>query len=282
MKTEVLASRKIHTDDTTVPVLDKARESTKTGRLWVYVGDGSHEHIVFDYTPDRSRDGPLRFLQGYKGYLQADAYAGYDAVYAGGEVIEVACWAHARRKFFDAMKSDAARAQIALAHIRELYSIEKRGRDLGEAERRDLRVVEGKPLLDAFKTWLDAEAKKVLPKSPVGEAIHYARAQWVGLTRYLEDGLLELDNNRAERALRRVAVGRKNWMFAGSDEGGRRAAIVYSLIASCAALKIDPYAYLRDVIERLPSCSAQDAAALRLLTPKAWKAALDAPACAAA
>jgi transposase len=282
MKTEVLASRKIHTDDTTVPVLDKTRESTKTGRLWVYVGDGSHEHIVFDYTPDRSRDGPLRFLQGYKGYLQADAYAGYDAVYAGGEVIEVACWAHARRKFFDAMKSSAARAQISLAHIRELYAIEKRGRDLGEAERRDLRVVEGKPLLDAFKTWLDDEAKKVLPKSPIGEAIHYARAQWVGLTRYLEDGLLELDNNRAERALRRVAVGRKNWMFAGSDEGGRRAAIVYSLIASCAALKIDPYAYLRDVIERLPSCSAEDAAALRLLTPKAWKAALDAPACAAA
>lgn len=282
MKTEVLASRKIHTDDTTVPVLDKNRESTKTGRLWVYVGDCIHEHIVFDYTPDRSRDGPLRFLDGYKGYLQADAYAGYDAVYAGQEVLEVACWAHARRKFFDAMKSDPARAQISLASIRELYSIEKRGRLLGEVERRDLRLVEAKPVLDAFKAWLDDEAKKVLPKSPIGEAIYYARAQWVGLTRYLEDGILELDNNRAERALRRVAVGRKNWMFAGSDEGGRRAAIVYSLIASCAALKIDPYAYLRDVISRLPSCSPEDAAALRLLTPKAWKAALDASAASAA
>jgi transposase len=275
MKTEVLASRKIHTDDTTVPVLDKTRETTRTGRLWVYVGDSAHEHIVFDYTPDRSRGGPLRFLKGFKGYLQADAYAGYNAVYAGCQVIEVACWAHARRKFFDAMKSDAVRSRVVLAHIRELYGVEKRGRDLGEIERSALRLREAKPLLDAFKVWLDAEALKVLPKSPLGEAIGYARGQWVALTRYLEDGLLEIDNNSAERALRRVAVGRKNWMFAGSDEGGRRAAILYSLIASCAALHIDPYAYLRDVLERLPSCAPENAAALRALTPKAWKDALD-------
>jgi transposase len=275
MKTEVLASRKIHTDDTTVPVLDKNRETTKTGRLWVYVGDCAHEHVVFDYTPDRSRDGPMRFLDGFKGYLQADAYAGYDAVYAGRQVIEVACWAHTRRKFFDAMKSDAVRSRVALAKIRELYGIEKRGRDLAETERSALRTREAKPLLEGFKAWLDAEATKVLPKSPMGEAIGYARAQWVALTRYLDDGLLEIDNNQAERALRRVAVGRKNWMFAGSDEGGRRAAIVYSLIASCAALKIDPYAYLRDVLERLPACSTQDRATLRSLTPKAWKNALD-------
>lgn len=273
MKTEVLASRKVHTDDIPVPVLEKDRGSTKTGRLWVYVGDPAHEHIVFDYTPDRSRDGPQRFLSGYKGYLQADAYAGYDVVYAGQEVIEVACWAHARRKFFDAMKSDAARGRIALAHIRALYAVEKRGRDLEEAERRDLRVAEAKPQLDAFKTWLDTEAQKALPKSPIGEAIGYARAQWMALTRYLEDGLLEPDNNRAERALRRVAIGRKNWMFAGSDEGGRRAAIIYSLIASCAAVKIDPYAYLRDVLQRIASCDS-DTGDLQLLTPKAWKAAL--------
>jgi transposase len=278
MKTEVLASRKIHTDDTTVPVLDKDRESTKTGRLWVYVGDGDHEHIVFDYTPDRCREGPLLFLAGYKGYLQADAYSGYNAVYAGQEVIEVACWAHARRKFFDAMKSDGQRAPIALAYIRQLYAIEKRALDDDAIERRASRVAEAKPVLDAFKVWLDVEAQKVLPKSPLGEALSYARAQWVALTRYIEDGILELDNNRAERALRRVAIGRKNWMFAGSDEGGRRAAIVYSLIASCAALKIEPYAYLRDVLERLPSCSPAN---LPLLTPKAWKATLDASAVAA-
>lgn len=271
MKGEVLASRKIHTDDIPVPVLDKDRSSTRTGRLWVYIGDPAHEHIVFDYTPDRSRDGPQRFLSGYKGYLQADAYAGYDVVYAGQEVVEVACWAHARRKFFDAMKSDAARTRIALAYIRSLYAVEKRGRDLDEAARRDLRLAEAKPQLDAFKVWLDAEAQKVLPKSPIGEAISYTLAQWLALTRYLEDGLLEPDNNRAERALRRVAIGRKNWMFAGSDEGGRRAAIIYTLIASCAAVGIDPYAYLRDVLERLPSCDPCD---LKLLTPKSWKAAL--------
>jgi hypothetical protein len=273
MKNEVLASRKIHTDDIPVPVLDKDRDKPKTGRLWVYVGDPAHEHIVFDYTPDRGRDGPRRFLSGYKGYLQADAYAGYDIVYAGQEVIEVACWAHARRKFFDAMKSDAERGRIALAYIRSLYDVEKRARDLNETERRDLRVAEAKPQLALFKEWLDKAAQKVLPKSPIGEAVGYALAQWLALTRYLEDGLLEPDNNRAERALRRVAIGRKNWMFAGSDEGGRRAAIVYSLIASCAAIKLNPYAYLRDVLERLPSIDAE-AGDLSLLTPKAWKAAL--------
>lgn len=275
MKREVLASRKIHTDDIPVPVLDKDRTSTRTGRLWVYVGDPDHEHTVFDYTPDRSRDGPQAFLSGYKGYLQADAYAGYDVVYAGQEVIEVACWAHARRKFFDAMKSDAVRARIALAYIRSIYAVEKQARDLDEATRHKLRVAEAKPQLEAFKVWLDAEVQKVLPKSPMGEAISYARAQWVALTRYVEDGLLEPDNNRAERALRRVAVGRKNWMFAGSDEGGRRAAIIYSIIASCAVVGIDPYAYLRDVLERLPSCDPADGD-LKLLTPKAWKTSLNA------
>jgi transposase len=273
MKNEILSSRKIHTDDTTVPVLDKEREKTKTGRLWVYVGDAANEHIVFDYTPDRGRDGPQRFLAGFKGYLQADAYAGYDAVYAGQEVIEVACWAHARRKFFDAMKSDGVRSRIALAYIRELYAIEKRAHDEGADERRALRIAEAKPILETFQAWLEVEAKVVLPKSPMGEAIGYARAQWVALLRYLDDGILEVDNNRAERALRRVAIGRKNWMFAGSDEGGRRAAIVYSLIASCGALKIDSYAYLRDVLTRLPLCSPDDTASLQLLTPRAWKAA---------
>jgi transposase len=277
MKNEVLGSRKIHTDDTTVPVRDKDRDSMRTGRLWIYIGDAEHEHIVFDYTPDRKRDGPENFLAGYKGYLQADAYGGYHGVYApqgeGREpgAIEVACWAHARRKFFDAMSSDGRRAPIALAFIRELYAIEKRARDLGVAQRHALRGQEAPRILAAFKAWLDEEASKVLPKSPMGEAITYALGQWEALTRYLEDGILEIDNNRAERALRRVAIGRKNWMFAGSDEGGHRAAILYSVIASCAVLKIDPYAYLRDVLQRLPSCPPAD---LKNLTPKAWKAAL--------
>lgn len=272
MRTELLASRKVHTDDTPVPVLDKDRGSTRKGRLWVYLGDAQHEHIVFDYTPDRSRDGPLRFLDGYKGYLQADAYGGYDQIYAGNDVIEVACWAHARRKFFDAMPSDSRRATIALAHIRELYAIEKQARQLDAEKRHALRAEQAPPILDELKAWLDEQAHTALPKSPIGEAVHYARAQWTALTRYLEDGILELDNNRAERALRRVAIGRKNWMFAGSDEGGSRAAIIYSLVASCAALKVNLYTYLRDVLERLPACHTDE---ISRLTPKAWAAALD-------
>jgi transposase len=249
----------------------------RTGRLWIYIGDAEHEHLVFDYTPDRKRDGPQRFLSGYKGYLQADAYGGYDGVYApqGKErkpgAIEVACWAHARRKFFDAMSSDSGRAVVALGYIRALYAIEKQGRDLSAEKRHALRGLEAPRILEAFKTWLDGEAPKVMPKSPMSEAITYACGQWVALTRYLEDGILEIDNNRAERALRRVAIGRKNWMFAGSDEGGHRAAILYSLIASCAALKIAPYRYLRDVLQRLPACPPAE---LKNLTPKAWKATL--------
>ena len=282
MKGEVLASRKIHTDDTTVPVLDRGKKNkgkTRTGRLWVYVGDSDHEHIVFDYTPDHCRDGPLDFLKGYKGYLQADAYPGYNVMYAEKGVIEVACWAHARRKFFDAAKSGAQTARIALGYIGGLYEIERRARDFTPQARCALRVAEAKPLLVLFKAWLDAEALKALPKSPFGQAIRYAREQWLALVRYLEDGILEADNNRAERALRRIAVGRKNWMFAGSDEGGRRAAIVYSLIASCAALNIDPYNYFRDVLTRLATASPAE---LVHLTPKAWKAATDADAAAVA
>jgi len=278
MKAEVLASQKIHTDDTTVPVLDRDRSSTRTGRLWVYLGDEEHPQVVFDYTPDRCRDGPLEFLKGFKGYLQADAYAGYDGVYAGQQVIEVACWAHARRKFFDAMASDARRVQIALAYIRELYRIEKAARDLEPVQRQQLRATEAKPQLEAFKVWLDEQSERVLPKSPMGEAIGYARAQWEALQRYLDNGILDIDNNRAERALRRVAVGRKNWLFAGSDEGGRRAAVVYSLIASCALLKINPYNYLRDVLGHLPSALPGDVPAL---TPHAWKMARDAASAAA-
>ena len=268
MKKGVLVSRKIHTDDTPVPVLDKNREVTRTGRLWVYLGDGERAEVVFDYTPDRKRDGPQEFLGAYKGYLQADAYAGYDGIYVGDEVIEVACWAHARRKFFDAMKSDARRSQVALGFIRRLYEIEKKARDLDAEPRRALRQSDSAPVLGALKTWLDEQSGAVSPKSPLGEAIRYARSQWLALTRYLEDGILAIDNNAAERALRRVAVGRKNWLFAGSDEGGRRAATIYSLIASCARLKINPYEYLRDVLERIPTVSG---AALAELTPKAWQ-----------
>jgi hypothetical protein len=251
-------------------VLDRQRDSTRTGRLWVYLGDQDHEHVVFDYTPDRKRDGPSRFLKGYKGFLQADAYAGYDGLFTDGGATEVACWAHARRKFYEARNTYKKLSFTALAFIRQLYQIEKKGKDLSAEDRRKLRQEHAKPVLNAFEKWLWNETYSVLPKSPLGKAITYAKLQWKALCRYTEDGDLAIDNNISERTLRCVAVGRKNWMFAGNDEGGRRAAIVYSLIASCKHHGVDPFAYLRDVLRRLPTHPADEIADL---TPLVWAAA---------
>jgi transposase len=267
MKAEMFGSKVIHTDDTTIPVLDNSRGRTRTARLWVYLGDRDHRHAVFDYTPNRKRDGPARFLSGYSGYLQADAYSGYDGVYAGGSVLEVACWAHARRKFYDARTTDSLRGFTALAFVRQLYLIERKAKEVSSQERLELRQEHAVPVLAAFARWLQEESHRVLPKSPMGEAITYAQLQWSPLQRYTEDPDLAIDNNAAERALRRVAIGRKNWMFAGSDEGGRRAAILYSLIASARLHDLDPFAYLRDLFERLPT---HPTSALAELTPTAW------------
>jgi transposase len=272
MKRELLSSGKIHTDDTTVPVLDKDRQTTKTGYLWAYCGDEDHEHIVFDYTPSHSRAGPVAFLEGFQGYLQADAYAGYGEIYAGGKVIEVGCWAHARRKFFEAQSSDGRRSHIVLGFIRRLYEVESQARSTQASpeQRRILRQKASSPVLGQLQVWLEENKGEVAPKSPMGQAIGYARSNWQALTRYLDNGVLEIDNNTAERALRRVALGRKNWLFAGSDEGGHRAATIYSLVASCARLQIDPYEYLRDVLGRI---ATHPPAEIGQLTPKAWKAA---------
>jgi transposase len=270
LKADVLASTVIHTDDTTVPVLDRTRTQTRVGRLWVYVGDGHPAIIVYDYTADRSRAGPLAFLGDFRGYLQADAYAGYDALYATGRVIEVGCWAHARRYFFDAKASDPGRALPALGFIHDLYAVERAVKDLDAVARRAQRLEQALPVLTRFRRWLDEQADAVLPKSPIGEAVGYARAQWTALTRYCEDGRLAIDNNVAERALRKVVTGRKNWLFCGSDVGGERAAIVYSLVATCKAHGIDPWAYLRDVLERIPTHPNRRRAEL---LPSPWKVA---------
>ncbi len=268
MKKEVLTSRVIHTDDTPVPVQDEDRDRTRTARLWVYVGDRRNPHTVFDYTPNRSRDGPVRFLGDYEGYLQADAFGGYDGIYAAGKVKEVACWAHARRKFFEAQTTDPARALEAVARIKRFYEVEDETRELSPEERQKLRAERSQSLLNDFRHWLDARSQEVLPKSPLGEAIRYARGNWEALVRYVEDGELAIDNNAAERALRCVAVGRKNWMFVGSDRGGRTAAILYSFVATCKVHGIDPFAYLRDVLTRY---SAHPARRIAELLPSNWK-----------
>jgi len=266
----VLASQVIHTDDTTVPVQDPTRTQTRDGRLWVYVSDGAPADIVYDYTPTRSRAGPLAVLGNFRGYLQADAYAGYDALYATGRVVEVGCWAHARRYFWEAKATDAPRALTALGFIQQLYRVEAEAKGLDAAARRTRRQDQAGPVLERFKPWIEDQVGVVLPKSPLGEAVTYARGQWTALTRYLEDGALAIDNNAAERALRRVVTGRKNWLFCGSDAGGTRAAILYSVVATCKAHRIDPWTYLRDVLERIPTHPNRRRAEL---LPRAWKAA---------
>ena len=267
MKKALKASKKIHSDDTGVPVLEKDRKTTKQGRLWVY---GNETHIVYDYTPNRSRDGPKAFLKGFRGYLQADAYAGYNDLIGEDKATLVGCWAHARRKFVEAEDSDLLRARTALAFIKELYRIEKEWRKVDAETRAAVRQAEALPLLEKFEDWLREESGRVLPKSPMGEAIGYALNQWESLLVYTQDGDLHPDNNFSERAMRHVVVGRCTWKFAGSDSGGKSAAIIYSLVATCKIHGIDPFAYFRDVLEHLPSHPINQ---IQDLLPHNWKAA---------
>lgn len=247
---ELISSNKIHTDDTVVPVLERDRKNTKQGRLWVY---GNDTHIVYDYTPNRSREGPKAFLKGYRGYLQADAYAGYNELVGEGKATLVGCWAHARRRFVEAKDSDPLRSHTALVYIGDLYRIEREWRAVDPEMRATARQSVALPILEKFKAWLEVEAGKVLPKCPMGEAIRYALNQWESLVAYIRDGNLDPDNNFAEREMRRVVLGRKNYLFVGSDNGGKSAATIYSLVATCKLHGIDPFAYFRDVLERLPS-----------------------------
>jgi transposase len=272
MKQQVVGSKAIQTDDTPVPVLDPDLPHTRTGRIWTYVGDGQHPYTVYDYTPTRRRDGPEEFLKAFRGYLQADAYSGYDHFFEEPErgIDEVACWAHARRKHYEAQSSDLMRATVMLAYIRLLYDVEREAREQqlkGEA-RRALRQKKSKPILEDIHAYLVREQPQVLPKSPEGEAIAYTLSNWKALIRYGEDGDLEIDNTGAERSLRSVAVGRKNWMFYGSDNGGRTAAVLSSLIATAKRLAIDPFAYLRDIFECI---SSHPQSRLAELLPDQWK-----------
>jgi hypothetical protein len=245
---------------------------TRTGRIWTYVGDDGHPYIVYDYTPSRSRDGPEAFLEEFRGFLQADAYSGYDHFYDDSQrgIVEVACWAHARRRFFEAQSSDLMRSTVMLAYIRLLYDVEREARDqkLGPAARRTLRQAESQPILEDIRTYLEREQPQVLPKSPEGQAIAYTLSNWQALTRYSEDGDLEIDNNGAERSLRGIAVGRRNWTFLGSDNGGKTAAVLTSLIATCKRLGIDPFSYLRDLFCRI---AAHPLTRLAELLPDQWK-----------
>lgn len=274
MKKRAVSSKTMQTDDTPVGVLDPALTRTRKGRIWTYVGDEEHPYTVYDYTPTRKREGPEEFMKDFEGYLQADAYSGYDALYKDAQrnVTEVACWAHARRKFYEAQTSDLMRSMVILAYVRLLYEVEREAKDrsLDGPGRLALRREKSVPILADMEKYLIHEKTNVLPKSPIGDAITYALGNWPALVRYCEDGDLEIDNNGAERSLRGIAVGRKNWMFFGSDRGGRTAAILTSFMTTCKRHGINPCEYMRDVLARI---SAHPAKRIEDLLPDQWKAA---------
>lgn len=254
----VLAAEKVHTDDTPVPVLAPGRGKTKTGRLWTYVRDDrpaasrDPPAVWYRYSPDRKGEHPQAHLKRFRGILQADAYGGYGALYDGSQIVEAACWAHARRKFYDIYMTDRSPlAAEAIRRIGELYVIERRIRGRQPAERAQVRQQYARPLLEALQQWLTATLHLVSAKSELAGAIKYALVRWVALTRYRDDGRIEIDNNTAERAIRPLVLGRRNYLFAGSDAGGARAANIYTLIATARLNDIDPYLYLRHVLERI-------------------------------
>ena len=272
----VLQSLWLHTDDTPVKNLDHAPGTTDKSRFWIYYGDRDHPYNVFDFTINRKRDGPQSFLADFQGYLHADAFSGYDALYlpsppTGHEPIkEVACNAHARRKFHDAKLSDELRAHQALAYYGQLYELERaaKANNFDDDQRLRMRQDLAVPILDKLTAWLDEQRDQVLPKSPMAEAIGYALNNWTALVRYTEAGFLSIDNNVAEREMKRIAIGRKNWLFVGSANGGRTAAVLFSFTSTCHRLGIEPWAYLQDVLTRLPRTGAEH---LAELLPDRWQ-----------
>ena len=262
----VLSAERIHTDDTTVPVL--AKNQCTTGRLWTYVRDDAPfggtaaPAALFYYSPDRGGQHPEKHLARYSGLMQADAYSGYTKLYAVGRqpgpIVEAACWAHARRKFFELAELQKAPLAIeAVRRIDELFAIERKINGLPPDERRDVRQERSKPLVVSYEKWLREERRKLSSKNPVAKAMDYSLKRWGAFARFLDDGRVCMSNNAAERAIRGIAVGRKNWTFCGSDPGGRRAAAIYTLIETCKLNDVDPRAWLADILARLPDHPAK-------------------------
>jgi hypothetical protein len=256
----VMSAQKLHADDTPIPVLAPGTGKTKTGRLWTYVRDdqpsGSTDPpaVLFRYSPDRKGERPRAHLQRFRGILQADGYAGFQGLYDRQDepLVEAACWAHARRKYFDLHAATGSPVALeALGRIGALYKIEEDLRGRTPAQRQAERQTRATPLLEDLQQWLRETARKTSRKSDLAAAIGYTLSRWTALTRYCQDGRIEIDNNAAERALRTVALGRKNFLFAGSDAGGKRAATFYSLIGSAKLNGLNPEAYLREVLTRI-------------------------------
>jgi transposase len=277
IRAHVFAAERIHADDTTVPVW--AKNKCRTGRLWTYVRDDrpfggpDPPAAVFFYSADRTAKHPEQHLAGYSGLMQADAYAGFDKLYKSdrkpGPIIEASCWAHARRKFFDLARLKKAPIAIeAVERIDALFAIEREINGKPPDERKRMRQECSRPLVAALEIWLRAQRRMLSAGNDVAKAIQYSLNCWTALTRFLDDGRLCMSNNAAERGVRPIAVGRHNWTFLGSDEGGRRAAAIYTLIETCKLNDLDPQAWLADVLARLPDHSAKR---VDELLPWNWK-----------
>ena len=263
MLARLTASFAIHADESPVKLLQPRR----TAYAWLYLGDAAHPYTLFDLTAGRGEEHPATFLSGYAGFVHADGYAGYNSVHGSG-ARHLGCWAHVRRKFVEAQANNPAQTSEALAYIRTLYAVEKEiaeGKLAGDDAVRWRRTRAG-PIVKRFGEWLESERRTALPKSPFGQAVGYAVNQWPTLGRYLDDARFAIDNNAAERAVRPLAVGRKNWLFVGGDGGLRTAAVLMSLCASAKRNGVNPWAYLADVLDRLAARPAD----LTPLLPDRW------------
>jgi transposase len=271
MRQRVLLSPVVNADETPVSVLDPTRDSTRTGYFWLYAGNCSHGYTVYDYRDSRCRDGPAEILKDFRGYLQTDAYASYESVVqqSGGRIIPVGCWAHARREFFDARLNEPKGVHYVLALVRQLYDIEDEIRLQSPDARLAARQQRSVPILDRLELFLRDQKEGALPKSQYGKAVAYALNHWPQLRRFTESGILEIDNNIAERALRPCAVGRKNWLFVGSDRGGETAAICFSILAGAKRHRIEPFAYVRALLVAISA----DEVDWNSLLPDVWSAA---------
>jgi len=273
MAQRVKQSKVIETDETKVPVQQAGRGETHKGRMWVFRGDFRQPYVVYHYTPTKESKGPKDWLRGYRGDLQADAYPGFDQLYVedpstGTKIREVACNAHARRKFESIKLNFPAQALTALRFYRRLYAIEEQATRMSKHRRRRLRRKEARPILAEFTAWLELIQAQELPNSELGKAVRYVDSNWIALTRYVNEPRFSIDNNAAERAMRPVAIGRKNWMFAGHDEGAEALAILYTMVESAKRAGLNPETWLHDVLDRIADLPANR---LEDLLPDRWK-----------
>jgi transposase len=265
----------VQTDGTGIRVVERGRQSTRTGYLWPYLGDAQHPGVVIDFSLDKRKEHPQAFLRDYRGYVQVDAYSAYDGCFVSdpkNPKIEVGCWSHAESYFVEAELSDPRHAVEGLGFIRALFGVERRAKEghLAEDAVLALRQRESVPILAEFHVWLTGARSRVLPKSPMADAIRYVLNQWQALCRYTEAGFLSMDNNATERINKLIARGRINWLFVGSPRGGVTASRLLSLVATCRRLHMDSFSYLRDVFTRLPGLAAGQ---WEELLPDRWLAA---------